>query len=79
MAVPVRDLLAVVLGVGLGLLLVAYPRVIVRVHTVGRTPRSPPGPAGEDAAIDDRWLWLVRALGAGSITVGLVVGYRLVA
>jgi len=72
MALPVRDLLAVVLGVLLGLVMIAYPQLIVQVHTVGRRPRTP-GPAGPDET-DAKWLWLVRLLGVACLGVGAVVG-----
>jgi hypothetical protein len=73
MALPVRDLLAAVLGVLLGLLMIAYPQVIVQVHTVGRRPRTP-GPAGPDGDTDAKWLWLVRVLGVACLGVGAVIG-----
>jgi len=71
MAVPVRELLAVVLGAGLGLFMLAYPRVIVKVHAVGRRPRTP-SPAGPD--VDDKWLWVVRVLGVACLVVAAVIG-----
>ena len=77
MALPVRELLAVVLGALLGLVMIAYPQLIVQVHTVGRRPRTP-GPAGPEGETDAKWLWLVRLLGVACLGVAAVIGAGLV-
>jgi hypothetical protein len=77
MALPVRDLLAVGLGAVLGLVMIAFPQVVVRMHLLGRQPRTP-GPAGGDADVDTKWLWLVRGLGVACLGVAGIVGAGLV-
>jgi hypothetical protein len=74
-----REAIAAVLGVAVGLLLVAYPAAIVRIHTAGRVPDGRHGDYGTDGAPPATWLWLVRAIGAVAILVALFIGYRLLA
>ena len=69
-----RELLAAVLGIALGAVFVAFPSVIVRVHTVGRGPHDHHGEFGTHE-IDAKWLWLVRAIGAVGILFGIYFGY----
>ncbi|PSQ15881.1 hypothetical protein BRD00_12775 [Halobacteriales archaeon QS_8_69_26] len=76
--VPLRETLAAVLGVALGLVLIAYPEAVVRVHTVGRVPGNRRGEYGDDATIPDTWRWAVRVAGVACVAVGLFVGIRLV-
>jgi hypothetical protein len=73
MALPVRDLLAVGLGAALGLVMIAFPQLVVQMHTLGRQPRTP-GPAGGDSDVDGKWLWVVRALGVGCLGIAAVIG-----
>jgi len=72
MAADLRTLLAIVLGAGLGLLLVARPDFVIRVQTAGRLPRDRGGEYGADAPGPDRWRSLVRLLGVACL---LVAGY----
>jgi len=72
--VDVRTLLAAVLGVALGLVFVAAPDLIVRVHTTGRRPQDRRGEYGGDPEITDRWRRVVQAVGVGSILAGLYFG-----
>lgn len=70
----VRTALAAVLGVGLGLLLVAYPEAVVRAQTAGRLPHDRGGRYGEDPDASRRWRLLVRGLGLVAILFGLYLG-----
>jgi hypothetical protein len=72
--VAARDLLAAVLGVGLGLVLVAAPGVVVRAQTAGRLPSDRGGEYGTDADVPARWRLLVRGVGVALVAVGLYVG-----
>ena len=69
-----RELLAVALGVLLGLLLIAAPRTALRLSVIGG-PQRPRGDYGSDGEVADTWAWLVRALGVGCLLVAGVVGY----
>ena len=62
-----RELLAGVLGVGLGLVFLAAPGGIVRIYTAGRAPDRH-GEYGT-AEVPTTWQWIVRAVG-----VALIVG-----
>ncbi|WP_436923808.1 hypothetical protein [Halosimplex amylolyticum] len=69
-----RTLLAAVLGIGLGVVLVATPESLVRAHTTGRVPGERGGRYGTDSALDDRTRRLVQALGVALILAGLYFG-----
>jgi hypothetical protein len=73
----VRTLLAAVLGVGLGLVLVAYPDAVVRAQTVGRLPDDRGGEYGVEAA-PTRWRRLVRLAGVLVVAAGLYFAGRVV-
>lgn len=66
-----RTALAAALGVGLGLLIVAYPEAVVRVQTAGRLPHDRGGEYGQDADLSRRWRLLVRGLGLAVVAFGL--------
>jgi hypothetical protein len=66
-----RQALAAVLAVALGVVLITYPEALVRVHTVGRVPGDRGGSYGEDGTLDARWQWLIRGLGAVCVVLGL--------
>lgn len=79
-----RTLAAAVLGVALGVLFVAAPEAIVRVHAAGRLPRDRRGRYGEDGAggsgdrgVPARWRRLVRLAGVALILGGLYFGWTL--
>jgi hypothetical protein len=72
--VALRDLLAAVLGVGLGLVLLAAPGAVVRAQTAGRLPSDRSGEYGRDAEVPPRWRYVARAVGVGLIALGLYVG-----
>jgi hypothetical protein len=73
-----RTLLAAVLGVGLGLVMVAAPGLVVRAHVVGRYPTDQHGEYGDGDAVPERWRRLVRVVGAGLVVAGGYFGYTLV-
>ena len=74
MAVDLRMLLAAVLGIGLGLVLVAAPASVIRVQTAGRLPSDRGGAYGDDAGVATRTRQLVQALGFVLVGVGLYFG-----
>jgi hypothetical protein len=69
-----RDLLAVGLGIALGLVLLAAPRTAFRLSVVGGTQnrRGEYGAAGEVPA---RYVWLIRALGLGCLGIAGVIAF----
>ena len=75
--VDVRTLAAAVLGVLLGLVLVAAPDAVVRIHTAGRLPSDRSGEYGTDSTVPDRWRRVVQVVGAGLIVAGLYFGWTL--
>lgn len=66
-----RSLLAVVLGVALGVVCLAYPEGVVRVQLVGRTQRRR-GPYGGD---DEYPRWMTLLVRAGGVALLLVAGF----
>jgi hypothetical protein len=75
MAVDLRTLLAAVLGVGLGLLLVAAPASVIRVQTAGRLPSDRGGEYGDDTGVPERTRRFVRAVGVVLVGAGLYFGW----
>lgn len=73
-----RTLLAALLGVGLGLVFVAYPEAVVQVHTAGRRPTGRGGEYGEDSPASERWRRLVQVVGVVAIGMGLYFGWTVV-
>lgn len=74
----VRELLAVVLGLGLGALLIAAPGQFLRasVFMGPQRRRRHDGPAGsDDQPYGDAVLWLVRAAGVACLAVAGYVAY----
>ena len=69
-----RTILSAVLGVGLGVVLLAFPTAVVRVQTVGRLPDDRGGEYGQPVNVPDHWLWLVRVVGALLVASGLYFG-----
>lgn len=69
-----RSLLAAVLGVLLGVVLVAYPEAVVRVHTAGRLPHDRGGEYGADGDLSARSRRLVRVVGVLLVLAGLYFG-----
>jgi len=77
--VDYRTLLAAALGVGLGVVMLAFPGFVVRVHAVGRVPGDRHGEYGDGDAAPERWQWLVRAVGVALVVAGGYFAYTLVA
>ena len=75
--VDVRGLAAAVLGVGLGIVFIAFPRAIVRFQTVGRIPHDRGGDYGSATAVPTRWVRLVQGIGVVILLVGLYIGATL--
>lgn len=71
-----REALAAILGVGLGLLFVAFPGLVIRIQTAGTRPDRQPGPTGESPGDIGMWYWLIRGLGALFILGGLYFAVR---
>lgn len=70
----VRELLAAVLGIGLGIVIVAFPQFVVKIHTLGRGPQDRHGEFGTHA-VEGKWLWVVRAIGVLVLLGGAYFGY----
>jgi hypothetical protein len=75
--VDVRTLLAAVLGVGLGLVLIAAPEFVVQVHAVGRRPHGGRGEYGADRTVSERWHHVVRLVGVALVVAGGYFAYTL--
>jgi len=73
-----RTLLAAVLGVGLGLVFVASPETIIKVHTTGRRPQDQHGEWGGDDAGFEKYHRLVQGVGVVAILFGLYFGATVV-
>jgi hypothetical protein len=74
----VRELLAVVLGLGLGVLLIAAPGQFLRasVFMGPQRRRRHEGPAGNDEQpFGSAALWLMRAFGVACLAVAGYVAY----
>ena len=68
-----RTTLALVLGVGLGLVLLAFPEVVVRAHTVGRVPHDRSGEYGEDSSLPSLWRRAVQGIGIVLVLVAIYI------
>ena len=66
-----RTALAGVLGVGLGLVLLARPGLFARTHSVGRLPGDRRSEYGADDRPDERSRRFVQAAGAVTVLLGL--------
>jgi hypothetical protein len=71
-----RELLAVVLGVLLGIGLLAAPRTALRLSVFVGPTRRRRGDYGTDDAIPDQWTWIVRGLGVASLAVATFIAYQ---
>jgi hypothetical protein len=72
----IRELLAVVLGVALGLALVVAPRTALRLSVFAGPQGGRRGEYGEEGSVSDRWTWVVRGLGVACLVVASVITYR---
>ena len=73
-----RTILAAVLGVGLGLVLLAFPAAVVRVQTVGRLPHDRGGGYGQAAEPPRSWILVVRGIGIALVLAGGYFGWTVV-
>ncbi|MFB6112630.1 MAG: hypothetical protein ABEJ58_00850 [Halodesulfurarchaeum sp.] len=68
-----RTQAALVLGVGLGLVLIAFPEAVLRVHMVGRFPHDRGGEYGRDATPSGLITWGIRAIGGVLVIVAIAI------
>lgn len=73
-----RTVLAAVLGIGLGLVLVAFPVAVIRVQTVGRLPDDRGDEYGRPASPPDSWRRVIQGIGVGLVVAGLYFGASVV-
>jgi len=66
-----RELLAAVLSIGLGVFFIAFPEAIIQIHTAGRYPNGRHGEYGTDGDSSRKWQLVVRGVGVLAIVVGL--------
>ncbi|EJN57466.1 hypothetical protein [Halogranum rubrum] len=69
----IRELLAVALGLCLGVVLVAAPRTALRLSVFLGSQRRRQGRYGTDAEIPKMWAWIVRALGLVCIAIAAFI------
>lgn len=69
-----RQLLAAVLGVGLGIVFIAVPSLIFHIHTLGRGPHDRHGEFG-NAEVSGKWRRIIQGVGALVVAIGLYFGY----
>jgi hypothetical protein len=74
-----RTLLSAVLGVALGLLLLAAPDAVIRAQTAGRLPPDRRGEYGSDSGVPTRWRRLTQAIGVALVLAGLYFGWAALA
>ena len=72
----IRELLAVVLGILLGVVLIAAPRTALRLSVFLGPQRRRRGDYGTDNDIPDMWTWIIRALGVACIAVAAFIAYQ---
>jgi hypothetical protein len=72
----IRDLLAVVLGVLLGVALVVAPRTALRLSVFVGPHRRRRGDYGADDSIPDHWALLVRLAGVACLGVAALIAYQ---
>lgn len=71
-----REALAAVLGVGMGLMFVVYPGLVLRVQTAGTRPDRQPGPGGQTRDLGGMWYWLIRGVGVVMLVGGMYFAAR---
>ena len=71
-----RELLAVVFGVLLGIGLLAAPRAALQLSVFVGPTRRRRGEYGTDGSIPNHWTWTVRGLGVVSLAVAAFMAYQ---
>jgi len=75
--VDVRDALAAVLAIGIGLAAVVAPGAVLRLQfAVYGADTGRHGEYGGERELDDRLRWVVRAVGVTVLGVGVYIGIQ---
>lgn len=72
----IREPLAVVLGVLLGIALIAAPQTALRLSVFVGPNRRSRGDYGTDETISNKWTWVVRALGVACLAIAAFIAYQ---
>lgn len=72
----IRELLAVVLGILLGIVLLAAPRTALRLSVFVGPNRRRRGDYGTDQPLPDRWTWIARGLGIVCLAIAAFIAYQ---
>lgn len=72
----IRELLAVVLGVALGVAFLAAPRTMLRLSVFVGSNRRRRGDYGTDEGIPARWTWVARGLGVVCLAIAAFIAYQ---
>ena len=74
----VRELLAVVLGILLGVVLIAAPQTALRLSVFVGPTRRRRNDYGTDKhdSLSDQWTWFIRGLGVVCLAIALFIAYQ---
>lgn len=72
----IRELLTIVLGVLLGIALIAAPRTALRLSVFVGPNRRRRGNYGADETISNKWTWVVRAFGVACLATAAFIAYQ---
>jgi hypothetical protein len=74
----IRELLAVTLGVLLGIILIVAPRAALQLSIFVGPDRRRRGDYGTDKheSFSDQWTWLIRGLGVACLMIALFIAYQ---
>lgn len=72
----IRELLAVALGISLGVVLIAAPRTALRLSVFLGPQRRRRGDYGTDNDIPEMWAWITRVLGVSCLAVAAFIAYQ---
>jgi hypothetical protein len=72
----IREFLAIVLGILLGVTLIAAPRTALQLSVFIGPNRRHRGDYGADNAIPDRWTWGARGLGVVCLAIAVFIAYQ---
>ena len=72
----IRELFAVVLGIALGVAMIAAPRMALRLSVFVSPNRRRRGEYGDDTSISDLWAWIIRVLGVVCLAVAAFIAYQ---